>query len=301
MTNKGMAFALMAALVSGVSVFFNGAAVKLADPLAYTLLKNTGAFAFLAAIILGLGEIRHFRNLSRRQWGMLVLIGIIGGSLPFMMFFSGLKLGGPAISSFIFRSLFIFAGVFGYLILRERLEPRDLAAGFLILIGNALLLSGDFMFGAGQLLVLGATALWALEYTVSRKALSDIHPRALMSARMFFGGIALLLFMGASGSIGALGEISAEVLSWLVVTSLLLGLFLLSWYNSLKHLPVFKASTVLALGGIVTASLDLLFLGKAVAPAESMGFILILAGVGAVLGAEAALRSLAGRSAAQRA
>jgi drug/metabolite transporter (DMT)-like permease len=278
MSEKGIAFAIMAAIVSGISVFFNGVAVGLSDPIAYTLLKNAGAFALIGALVLALGETRHFRNLSRKQWGMLALIGVIGGSVPFMMFFWGLKLGGAAASSFIFRSLFVFAGVFGYFLLRERPEPRDVAAGFLILVGNALLISGDMAFGTGQLLVLGATVLWALEYTVSRKALSGIHPRALMASRMFFGSLLLLSFMGATGSLGALGAISIEVLSWLAVTSLMLGLFLMAWYNALRHLPVMKASCILALGGIVTACLNAAFMGKAVAPAEGLGFLMILVG-----------------------
>jgi drug/metabolite transporter (DMT)-like permease len=292
MSNKGMMFALMAALVSGASVFFNGVAVKLADPLAYTLLKNAGAFALIAAIVLALAETRHFRSLSRRQWGTLALIGIIGGSVPFAMFFWGLKLGGAAASSFIFRSLFIFAGVFGYLLLGERPGPREYAAGFMILIGNALLVSGELMLGPGQLLVLGATILWALEYTISRKALAGIHPRALMASRMFFGSLVLLLFMAASGSLASLGALGPETLAWLAVTSLLLGGFLLAWYNALRHLPVLRACSILALGGIITAALDALFLGKAVSPAEGLGFLLILLGVGAIVRAADALGSL---------
>jgi drug/metabolite transporter (DMT)-like permease len=293
---KGVALALMAAVVSGVSVFINGVAVKLADPLAYTLLKNLGAFAFLAAIVLAFSEYRHFRSLSRRQWGMLALIGVVGGSLPFVMFFWGLKLGGAAVSSFIYRSLFIFAAITGYFILKEKPEPRDVAAGFIILIGNALLVSGDVALGPGPLLVLGATALWSIEYAISRKVMSGVHPRAVMAARMFFGSIILISFLFASGSLGTLSDIGIEALEWLALTSLLLGGFLISWYTCIKHLPLLKAASIFTLGGLVTAALEAAFLGKAVTPAQGAGLLLILVGVALIAGISEAMRSAAPRA-----
>jgi drug/metabolite transporter (DMT)-like permease len=194
------------------------------------------------------------------------------------MFFCGLKLGGAAVSSFIFRSLFIFAALFGYIILKEKPEPKDYAAGLIILLGNALLVSGDLAFGMGQLMVLGATVLWALEYTISRKVLADVSPTVVMVSRMLFGSIVLFAFLGATGSLSILSSISIEGISWLGLTSLLLFGFVMGWYNALKHLPVLKASAVLASGGIITAALNLFFLGKAVTLTEAMGLVLILLG-----------------------
>jgi drug/metabolite transporter (DMT)-like permease len=284
MMSRGLMFAVLTALISGVSVFINGIAVKLSDPFVYTFLKNAGVLVFLGAAVLALGNLHHFRNLSRKQWGLLALIGVIGGSLPFLMFFWGLKLGGAAVSSFIFRSLFIFAGVFGYLILKERPEPKDYAAGLIILSGNALLVSGELAFGIGQLLVLGATALWALEYTVSRKVLADVHPNVVVVSRMLFGSMVLFAFLGATGSLSLLSTVSIEVVQWLALTALLLFGFVMGWYNALKHLPVLKATAVLATGGIVTAVLNLAFVGKVVTVTEAMGLMLIVLGAAMVVG-----------------
>jgi drug/metabolite transporter (DMT)-like permease len=280
---KGILLAFLAALISGVSVFVNGAAVKLADPFVYTTLKNLGALAFIGAAVFAFSELRSFKGLSKRQWGMLIAIGVIGGSVPFLMFFWGLKLGGAAVSSFIFRSLFLFAGVAGYLVLKENPEPRDLAAGLILLVGNALLVSGDLAFGLGQMLVLGATILWAIEYSISRKMLAEVNPRVVMASRMAFGSIILLGFLSFEGTLGSVFQLSADMALWLVVTSVLLGGFLLSWYGSLKHLPVMRATAILALGGIITASLSIMQ-GGAVTLSESIGLLIILAGVGVAVG-----------------
>jgi drug/metabolite transporter (DMT)-like permease len=288
---KGLVLALLAALVSGVSVFVNGVAVSLANPFAYTALKNVGALAFVAAIALVLAGIRHFRLLSVRQWGMLALIGVIGGGVPFLMFFEGLSLGGAAVSSFIYRSLFLFAGISGYFILKETPSPRDMAAGFVILAGNALLVSGTAAFGIGQMLVLGATVLWAVEYALSRRLMADVHPQAVMASRMFFGSIVIFGFLAATGSLGALFTINAAVMGWLVLTALLLGGFLFCWYNALKNLSLLKASVIFTLGGIVTAALNLAFLGTAVTLVQAAGLVLILGGVLLAVGAASFARS----------
>jgi drug/metabolite transporter (DMT)-like permease len=288
---KGLVLALMAALVSGVSVFVNGIAVSLANPFAYTALKNIGALAFVAAIALAVAGIRHFRRLSVRQWGILALIGVIGGGVPFLMFFWGLSLGGAAVSSFIYRSLFLFAGISGYFILKETPSSRDLAAGFVILAGNALLVSGTAVFGLGQMLVLGATVLWAVEYAISRRLMADIHPQAVMAARMFFGSIVIFGFLAATGTLGAVLTTNAAVIGWLVLTSLLLCGFLFTWYNAIRNLPLMKASVIFTLGGIVTAALNLFFLGTAITLAEAAGLVLILGGVLLAVGTVSFVRS----------
>ncbi|MEW6749050.1 MAG: DMT family transporter [Candidatus Micrarchaeota archaeon] len=290
--SKGILLAFLAALVSGISVFVNGAAVKLADPFVYTALKNFGALLFIGAIALLITGVRHFQGLSRRQWLHLAAIGVIGGSVPFLMFFWGLKLGGAAVSSFIFRSLFIFAGLFGYLLLKEMPEPKDAAAGVIMLAGNALLVSGELSFGLGQLMVLGATALWALEYTISRKVMADVHPQAVMASRMLFGSIILIGFLGATGASLALDQLSLEMLLWLGVSVAMLTGFMHAWYHSLRHIPVLKATAILALGGIVTASLGAAFGGALPSLTEAFGLLLLLVGAGVMVGSAQLIQAL---------
>lgn len=293
---KGLAFAFIAALISGISVFANGIAVKLADATVYTFAKNIGALLFLAAIVFALKEWKSFRSLSRRQWLSLIAIGILGGSVPFAMFFYGLKLEGAAVSSFIFRSLFVFAGVFGYLLLKEKPEAKDTIAALAILAGNAFLVSGEAVFGLGQLLVLGATMLWALEYTISRKVMADIEPKVVMVSRMFFGAMVLFGFLLATGSVAALLSVASDpsMILWLAITSLLLTGFMMSWYSSLKSVPVMKAASILALGGIVTAALEFAFLGKSPSGNGAIGLLLISAGAVAMVGIGYFVRALEG-------
>ena len=275
---KGVVFALIAALISGVSVFVNASAVKLSDPFAYTVVKNLGALVFIFSSLFLIKERKSLILLPSSKILSLIAIGLIGGSVPFLMFFYGLSLGGAVVSSFIYRSLFIFAAVFGYFVLKETPSRNDLIAGFAILIGNSFLISGSLIFGMGQMLVLGATILWALEYTISRKVMSDVPPKIVMFARMFFGSLILLPYLLITNP-QSLFSLNSTIFSWLIITSLLLFGFIHFWYNSIKHLPILRASIILSLGGIISASLDVLFLHKSLSVFEAFGLLLILGGV----------------------
>jgi drug/metabolite transporter (DMT)-like permease len=273
----GILLALATAIISGISVFVNGIGVSLSDPIVYTITKNLGALFFLIAAAFALKEIKNFSNLSRNQWLTLILIGLVGGGIPFALFFWGLQLGGAVVSSFIYRSLFIFAAISGYLILKEKPEKNDVIAAVLILGGNALLLPNELTFGFGQLLVLAATVLWALEYTISRKImLADVHPRVVMVSRMLFGSIALLAFSFATSA--TIISLDISILPWILLTSLLLFGFLSTWYTALKHIPVFKATAILALGGVITTTLNFVFLNAVISLTSLFSLLFILIG-----------------------
>ena len=90
-SKKGLVWAVGATLISGVAVFVNGLVVKGIDPLVHTTIKN----AMVGLMILGVVMLTRNRQavgkLGRKQWLKLVGIAVIGGSLAFALFFTGLK------------------------------------------------------------------------------------------------------------------------------------------------------------------------------------------------------------------
>src|SRR5215469_1338476 len=98
-TRAGLALALVAAVISGFSVYLNSFGVRAWGPAyggaaAYTTAKNLIAAVVLAAV-LGVAW-RHSPGegltLPRRarHWAALAAIAVIGGSVPFVLFFTGL-------------------------------------------------------------------------------------------------------------------------------------------------------------------------------------------------------------------
>ena len=98
----GIRLALATAAISGISVWLNATGQKqVADQVLYTTLKNLVAAAILVAGAWSMGGGTEVRRLTRRDWGALALVGLIGGSIPFALFFTGLAMEGAAGAAFI--------------------------------------------------------------------------------------------------------------------------------------------------------------------------------------------------------
>ncbi|MBS3067256.1 DMT family transporter [Candidatus Micrarchaeota archaeon] len=289
---KGIMFGFITALISGVSIFVNSFGVSLSDPFVYTTIKNALVVVFILSTFFIFKNMRELSALTKKQIAQLVIIGLIGGSVPFLLFFYGLSLGIASVSSFIFRSLFIFASLMAVFYLKEKIDHRFFIGALIVFIGNFLLVKGDLAFGTGQIMVLIATLLWAIEYNYSRKVLAALSPRVVALGRMFFGSIFLLVFLGATGKINALFVISYDILPWTIIASLFLFLYVTFFYSALKYTTVSNATAALALGGPITALLNAVFIGKVPVITEIIGLLLTVIGAIVIIGISSSLKSI---------
>src|SRR3990172_6710164 len=83
-----------------------------------------------------------------------------------------------------------------------------LLSGIALLAGCALLLlTTEPVWSDGIVLVLLATALWAGEYTLSKRTLRDLPSGTVAAGRMGFGAVFLLGYLGISGQLGGLAAL----------------------------------------------------------------------------------------------
>ena len=171
----GIALAIGAALISGLAIYLNAFAVKqLPDAAVYTTLKNAVAAIVLIALALGLGAARDVRAIDRRRWPAVLAVGVIGGSVPFILFFTGLAQASAPGAAFIQKTLFIWVGVLAVPFLGERLGIASLVAFAGLVVGQALVLPPDgIRWGTGETLILAATVLWAAETILVKRLLAS--------------------------------------------------------------------------------------------------------------------------------
>ena len=126
---RGVLLALGAAVISGLSIYLNAFGVKLvSDAAVYTTAKNGVAAVILVGGALMLGGAREARTLDRRHRVGLVAIAVIGGSIPFVLFFSGLAVATAPTAAFIQKTLFIWVALMAAPFLGERLGLVQVAA-----------------------------------------------------------------------------------------------------------------------------------------------------------------------------
>lgn len=281
---KGILLVLSTAFISGFSIFINKFGIKGFDPYLFTWLKNSLVAVFLLGLIFGVKEFEELKKLRRKDWLLLTVIGLVGGSIPFLLFFKGLSLTTGANAAFIHKTMFVYVVLLAALFLKERIDRRLLLAAALLLLGNALflkILPLDFAWGSrsGDLLILLATLFWAGENILSKRALRTISPRVVAFGRMGIGSLFIFLFLLVSGHITAISSLTLPHLRWLLITSFFLLGYVTTWYAGLRYLKASVATSILLLGGPITAFLTLVTSGVSFAPAQAVGIVFLIGGV----------------------
>jgi drug/metabolite transporter (DMT)-like permease len=283
MAGIGIVLVILAAVISGVSNFVNFYAVQGTNSDAFVSTRNLVTAGLLVPVFLLTTRLSRV-PLQTRDWLRLALIGLIGGAIPFLLFFHGLQLatqaGGAATATFAYRTLFIMATVFGIVFLRERFHWRIALAASLLLVGNILLLSFFtplWTTGTGYVLV--ATLLWAVEYTVSRATLRTLPSATVALGRMGFGALFLFGYLAVTAQVSAIGTFSGAQWDWMVISAVLLTAFVTTWYAGLKYVEVGPATSILTLGFPITWMLGIFFHGTPYTVGQVAGAVVVSAGV----------------------
>lgn len=264
-TNKlkyAIILSLITALISGTANFLSKIAVTAVnDPVVFTFLKNAIVAVFLVGLILLTSRRHELPTLTRRDIIKLMAIGVIGGSLPFILFFTGLALVPAVTASFLHKTLFIWVTLLAVPFLKEKVGKLQFAALALLFGGNLALFGlPQLTFGAGELMILAATILWAIENIIAKTTLRRLSSPLVAGARMALGSLIILVIIALQGKTALLIDLSVTQWSWTAVTSLLLCGYVLTWYTALKHAPATLVASLLVPATLVTNLLTAVFI-----------------------------------------
>lgn len=280
----GVLLALATALISGVSIFVNGLAVKqLPDPAVYTTMKNGVAGLILVGLALATVRPVTVRAVPARSWGWLAVIGVIGGSIPFLLFFGGLAQASAPSAAFIHKTLFIWVAILAVPLLGERLGLAQLGALAVLLVGQVLILTPTGVtWGMGETMIAAATLLWAGETIVARRVLRTVPAAVVGAARLAIGLVVLAGYLAVTGSLGTIATLTAVQWTWVLVTGLLLAGYVATWFAALQRAPASLVTAILVLGAPVTAGIQALQTGTIPAAPVLTGQVLVLLAGGAL-------------------
>lgn len=286
MTNqtKGILLIFSTAVISGFSVFLNKFGVAINNPDIFTFAKNTIVAILLTMVLLAFRQWRALLNLNKNQWLQLFLLSLVGGSIPFLLFFKGLALTSAVQGAFIHKTLFLFVAVLAVIFLKEKLNKNFLIGGLLLLTGISLTLKSlDLSFALGDGLILLAVIFWSVENVLAKYLLRETPGNLVAWGRMFFGSALILIYLMITNQAPQITSLSVSQLGWIALTSLLLFAYVVTWYNGLKFMPVSFATTILLLGLPITTLLSAVYTGKII-PQDIISGSLILAGLIIALG-----------------
>lgn len=284
-TRSGMAYAIGAAVVSGFAVFTNGLAIRrFDDATVYTTAKNliAGALLITALAARQRSTDRPGARLAPATAPRLAIVALIGGSIPFVLFFEGLSRATSTNAAFIHKTLVIWVAIGAGVVLRERLTVVHVAAIGVVLAGHLVVTGGSpTSLGAGELMILAATLLWAVEVVVVKQTLSTVPSHVAAVGRMAGGSLLLLAWLGVRGDVGALLSMSTRQWAWLTLTGATLSVFVVTWYAALSLAPAVDVTAILVLGAVITGLLNTGFRDVPLT-VDSYGYVLLALGAAAV-------------------
>ena len=213
-----------------------------------------------------------------RHWAGLAVVGVFGGAVAFLLFFEGLARASATDAAFLHKTLLVWVALLALPLLGERLGAMHVAAIALLVVGQIGLAGGaTTVFGQGQLMVLGATLLWAGEVVVAKRLLADLSSWTVGLTRMGVGSAVLITWTLIRGEGGALTALTSEQWMWVLLTGVILAGYVSTWFAALSRAPAVDVTAVLVVGAVVTALLAAGVKGTPLVP--QLGWLaLVLAG-----------------------
>ncbi|OGG26358.1 hypothetical protein A2960_03435 [Candidatus Gottesmanbacteria bacterium RIFCSPLOWO2_01_FULL_39_12b] len=259
---KGIIFSLITAIISGFAIFYNKLIiVKGIDPLIFNIIKNGGVAIILSSLFLSISNRNKLLSLTFSQWKKLISIGFIGGFIPFVLYFEGLKTVAATNANLIHKTLFIWVAIMALPILKERLNFWQIV-GFVIIAWSNLFIGGftGFSGNKGEIMILSATILWSIENVIAKITLKNIDSEIVSWGRMFIGTVFLVLLAVAENKLIFLTKLNSSQILPIAGSILLLTGYVYFWFKALKFAPATIVTSVLILSTPITNVLSAIFI-----------------------------------------
>jgi drug/metabolite transporter (DMT)-like permease len=290
----GLLFAALCAL-NGASV---PAVAKFttdrADPL-FVAAATTLFAGLAAAVMLGArGELS--RLVQRRTAPLLIVLGALGTTLPFTLFFLGTRRTSAIEAVLCLQTEPVYSLIAAWLFLGHRLTVRRVVAALVLVAGIVLAVGvGGMSDALGVTLLLLTPLSWQICHLLTLRGMPKVEPFLVTGARYVYGGALMALAAWAFGGPGWLPS-SPELTEQLPVLALQ-GLVLsyvgtMLWYLTIARLDLARA-TAIVVPSVPLLSLGASFLVVGEIPTlhQGMGMLLTAGGVLAFVMAPHAVES----------
>ena len=285
-TRPYLILTLIAALWGSYPVF---AKIALAHFPPYVLvsLRTTLASAFLAVLLFRRG-FDEFRALSWADVRTFAVLGFTGIFVSTGGTYLGIAFTTASSAALLQAASPVMVAVGARLYLRERLRRRQWAGVGLSTLGVLLVVTrGSWRAIAhlellpGDLIILLGQAGWAV-YTVYGKRVLAVHSPALATTAAYvLGSLMLLPVPFLTARLFAAPDWASPAAWAVVVLQAMLGAVAhVWWYEGVHQVGASRAGIFMNLQPVVGVVLAWIILGETIEPAEILGGLAVLAGVG---------------------
>ena len=293
----GVALAVLAAFGFSFKAIFVKLAYATAPVDAITLLTLRMSFSLPIVLGVGLWIGRDAPPLARRDWGMLVALGLLGYYGSSILDFIGLQYISAALERlilFVYPTLTVLIGVF---FMGKRLERRQVAALVLSYAGIGLAFAHDLKIAGdaravwlGAAFVFGSALTYALYSAGTELAVRRLGAIRFAALGITVSTVATQLHFVASQPLSALAQPLPVYLygAGMAIFSTVLPVF---WQSvAIRRIGAARAVLIGTLGPVLTIFFGWVLLDEAISLQQMAGAALVLGGVLMVTRRSAAVR-----------
>jgi drug/metabolite transporter (DMT)-like permease len=219
-----------------------------------------------------------------RDWPLILAITISGAVLAPSLFFIGLEQTTASDTAILSNSETVFTVLFALMFFKEKLRPRGYLAVALVLIG-VIIVTTNLQFSnflsnlknEGNLLIISAMALWALDNNMSKIASHSIDISRLVQLKGFIGGGILFVFVLVAKI--PVNIMPVEIPNILLVGIVGFGISLYLFLHSLKRIGTVKTMLIYSTGTVFGLMFASVFLHEKIGWYQILAIVLMLTGI----------------------
>lgn len=270
---------LFCVILWGSNFVFGSILVKQFPPLflADARLLFTSLFLLIYAWIT-----KKFVKIKRKEWGLLLLLGLIGTLANQTAYFNGLLTTDATTASLILSLAPIVTAILASFFLKEKFTVKMMVGSVLALIGVFFVIGSKsgLSLSKGVLLIVIAMITFSSSMIIIRKLTESLPPFITTVYSTVVG--TLFLTPAALLTVDADSSISHEAWAWLllIATAIFMqGVCGLVWNSQLKVVGTGRAAIFLNFQPFVAMIVGFLLLGSKVTSIQIIGSVMIVIGV----------------------
>jgi drug/metabolite transporter (DMT)-like permease len=278
---------LSAVVIWGISFIATKFALREIHPLTLLTLRFGIGVLFLLLVQLRTKRLL-LKIFSRRDWGMIFFLGLVGVSLHTLLQAYGLLLTTAVNTGWIITFQPVLIVLAARFFLEEPMTPRKVLGILLAFLGIAIVVSkGSFSLSMfrlgstlGDLLVLSSAVTWTAFTVGGRGFLSRFPPLTVITPVMGAGCLGIFPFSLCEGDWNHLGDFSVTAWGSLLFLGIFCsGLAYLLWYAALKKKDSSTVGMYLYVEPLVTLMGASLLLGEEIRTITLVGGGMTMLGV----------------------
>lgn len=220
---------------------------------------------------------------TRKDYRILIIVSVCGAIIAPLLYFLGLNQSTASDTSLLSNAEIVFTVLLALIFFKEKLKPVGFVAIGLVLFGitiittNLQVSSSLFQINSGHLLILGATALWALDNNLSRIISNRINSARLVQLKYVIGGTIML---GIVFSMKIPFQISAIQIPHVILLSVLgFGGSLYFFLQSLKRIGTIRTIVIFSMSSVFGLGFAGLFLHEQISMFQIIAIVIMLTGI----------------------